>query len=90
MGRFYASIQGNRGEATRMGTPTSGIRGHIRGWNAGCRVEVGPKRVNGEPTEMDVVLVYATAGSNGGAADKLIARIEEKGYGREPEITIFK
>ena len=38
MGHFYASIQGNRGEATRMGSKSSGIEGHVRGWNVGCRV----------------------------------------------------
>ena len=38
MAHFYASIQGNRGEATRMGTKSSGIDGHIRGWNVGARV----------------------------------------------------
>jgi len=30
MARYYASIHGNRGVATRMGTPSSGIHGHIR------------------------------------------------------------
>ena len=38
MSRFYASIEGNRGEATRQGTPKSGIRGHVRGWKLGARV----------------------------------------------------
>lgn len=38
MSRFYANIQGNRGEATRQGTAASGIVGHIRGWNLGARV----------------------------------------------------
>ena len=38
MSRFYASIQGSRCEATRQGTPKSGIEGHVRGWNVGARV----------------------------------------------------
>jgi len=38
MSHFYASIKGSRGEATRLGTPNSGIKGHIRGWNLGVRV----------------------------------------------------
>jgi len=38
MSRFYASIQGNRGMATRQGTPKSGMEGHVRGWNIGARV----------------------------------------------------
>lgn len=65
MARFYADIQGNRGSATRMGTPQSGISGHIRGWNLGARVEmdVDPK------TGRDRLTVYRTNGSNGGGCD---------------------
>lgn len=60
MAHFYASIQGNRGEATRLGTPSSGIGGHIRGWNVGCKVEcyIGAD-------EKDHVRVVLTSGSNG-------------------------
>jgi len=38
MAHFYGSIQGNRGEATRMGTKDSGISAHIRGWDIGAKV----------------------------------------------------
>ena len=67
MAHFYASIQGNRGEATRMGTPNSGIEGHIRGWNIGCSVRcfVGTDGV-------DRVRVSITSGSNGGAREKCL------------------
>jgi ribosomal protein S6E (S10) len=41
MARFYANIQGNRGEATRMGSKASGLYGHIRGWHVGASVSVG-------------------------------------------------
>ena len=40
MARYYASIHGNRGEATRMGTPNSGIQAHVRGWDVGVKVYV--------------------------------------------------
>lgn len=60
MSRFYASIVGNRGEATRMGTPNSGISGHIRGWNVGVCVDGDDE--SGE----DIFYISATAGSNGG------------------------
>jgi len=71
MARFYADIQGNRGEATRMGTPTSGIEGHIRGWDSGAKV-VCHVDDNGQ----DVVCVYATHGSgySGKAVTGLILR----------------
>lgn len=57
MAQFYASIQGNRGEATRMGTKKSGIYGHIRGWHSGGRVECDINEKG-----QDVVSIYATHG----------------------------
>lgn len=40
MSRFYGSLNGSRGVATRQGTEKSGISGHIRGWNVGAYVTV--------------------------------------------------
>ncbi len=59
MSQFYASIRGNRGEATRMGSRASGISGHIRGWDVGVRVS-GWDRFGD-----DVFDIYTTGGSNG-------------------------
>ena len=59
MARFYAEIQGSRGEATRMGTAKTGISRHIRGWDVGIYVE-GEVRAN-----EDIFHVYLTSGSNG-------------------------
>ena len=72
MAHFYADVQGNRGQATRCGSKESGIRGHIRGWNVGCRVVC-----YATDTE-DVVEVYRTEGSNGGGREQLIAKWSEK------------
>ena len=58
MARFYADIQGNRGEATRMGTKNSGISGHIRGWSIGVRTDIQYD----EETGKDMVRVYRTGG----------------------------
>lgn len=58
MSHFYASIQGSRGEATRQGTPASGITGHVRGWHSGVEV-VG--NVSDDGT--DYFDVFATWGS---------------------------
>lgn len=60
MSRFYASIQGCRGEATRQGSAKSGIEGHIRGWDVGVKVFCDVSE-EGE----DVCTVYLTSGSNG-------------------------
>lgn len=72
MSRFYANIQGSRGEATRQGTAESGIRGHIRGWRIGARVlcHVGP---DGE----DHVTVFLTGGSSGPFPERLLGKFTE-------------
>ena len=71
MSRFYASIQGNRGEATRQGHNT-GIKGHIRGWNLGVKV-CGYV----DPQGRDVFKVYRTAGSNHRDGDRLLCTITD-------------
>ena len=71
MAQFYAHIQGNRGEATRMGTKDSGISGHIRGWTIGARVIMSHK--DGK----DTCTVYRTGGSDGAGGDELIAEFTE-------------
>jgi archaellum component FlaG (FlaF/FlaG flagellin family) len=72
MARFYADIQGNRGEATRMGTTASGMSGHVRGWNIGARVVMDVTQ-SGE----DRVTVYLTSGSNGGRHEELLTQHTE-------------
>lgn len=67
MSRFYASIQGGRGMATRMGHKSSGITGHIRGWLTGIEVN---GRV--DDNDNDVFDVYLTRGSNGYGSSKFI------------------
>ena len=61
MAQFYADIQGNRGQATRMGTKESGLGGHIRGWHVGCRVYM---QFN-EETQQDECTIELTGGSSG-------------------------
>lgn len=73
MAHFYASIQGNRGEATRMGSKGSGISGHIRGWNVGARVTCSHEN------DKDVVRIYKTTGSAGYGQDELVAEFKEGG-----------
>lgn len=59
MARFYAEIQGNRGAASRMGEASSGMWGHIRGWNIGARVDMDVE------DDEDVCHVRVTTGSAG-------------------------
>ena len=71
MSQFYASIAGNRGEATRQGTKSSGLTGHIRGWGLGAKVEMSHEK--GE----DVCRVYLTSGSSGSSPSRLIGEYRE-------------
>ena len=67
MAQFYGEIQGNRGEATRMGTKDSGFRGHIRGWHVGGSVNCHYN----DSKDRDQVSIYATGGSSGGRSTHL-------------------
>ena len=70
MARFLAAVQGGRGEATRLGSPSSGIRAQAQGWNVGVKVY---GHVNGD--DADVFSVYMTGGSHGATSDVLIGRV---------------
>ena len=60
MSRFYGSLQGNRGQATRYGTASSGIDAHVGGWDVGVYARVHPcPRCGG-----DCVTADLTGGSN--------------------------
>jgi len=61
MAQFMATIQGNRGEASRLGSKDSGISAKINGWDAGISVEAWYDQA----TEEDYFRVYQTGGSNG-------------------------
>jgi hypothetical protein len=58
MARYRATIKGNGGEASRLGSTASGITARVNGWDIGVAVESGS-----DPTR-DVFEIYATAGSN--------------------------
>ena len=81
MARFYGCIQGNRGVATRMGTPKSGFGAHIRGWNIGVRVECCV-----DSDGNDVIVVTETGGSNNPFAVREIARLRPRTSKPEEEI----
>ena len=73
MAHFYGEIRGQaKTIATRRGSKTSGLSGHLRGWNIGVRVELEYKEGIG-----DVINIYHTSGSNGGEKDVLIATLRE-------------
>ena len=72
MARFIGYLEGGRGRVSRLGHKTSGIVAQVQGWHSGVRV-VG--RVDPEDENKDVFDVYATSGSNGLGASRLIATV---------------
>ena len=77
MSHFYASMQGNRGEATRCGSKQSGIDAHIRGWNSGVRVSCRYNKTTGR----DECFIYATGGSNRSSQDIELGSVVNDGDG---------
>lgn len=70
MAHFRATIHGQRGPASRLGSPKSGIHARINGWDLG--VEIEARVVDGK----DVFYVFKTSGSNAKELPLLIARID--------------
>lgn len=70
MSRFYGDLQGGRGTATRQGTKSSGISGHLRGWDIGARVIVAPQGLN---EAVDEVAILKTGGSSSSTTEGYIA-----------------
>jgi len=71
MAQFRATIKGNRGEASRLGTKKSGLVARINGWDIGVAIYARHEKGH------DYLDVYQTSGSNGGYSDLLIASISE-------------
>jgi len=71
MAQFYAEIQGNRGKASRMGTKSSGMWCHIRGWDVGIRIDL--EHVNGR----DRLTVSRTGGSHSPYPVEILAQVDE-------------
>ena len=70
MSHYYSSCVGGRGKATRAGHKTTGIQGHICGWETGIRVEGHYDEELG-----DIFLVYQTGGSNRKHRDVLLGKL---------------
>jgi hypothetical protein len=74
MAKFYGSVQGNKGEATRCGTLNSGIVAEANGWNQGGKVRTYMRDLN------EVTDIYATGGSQGNGFIKVAYIIDGKLY----------
>lgn len=68
MARFRATIEGQRGQASRLGSKTSGLFVTANGWDRGVSVVV---RVDTDG--LDHFYVYKTGGSGNAGGRELIA-----------------
>jgi hypothetical protein len=78
MARFIGSVQGQRGEASRLGSSNSGIDVSAKGWDVGISIH-GWVGENGE----DVFSVSLNSGSNGRKSEVFIGNFTEKDLGRK-------
>ncbi len=66
MAHFYSTIQGNRGEASRLGSAKSGMIVNCSGWNS--EIKINASVIDGK----DQFKVYKTSGSGNLEPDVLI------------------
>lgn len=59
MAHFYGTVQGHRGEASRLGTRRSGLRATASGWNIGGQLDME------HVADKDRVCLLVRDGSNG-------------------------
>jgi hypothetical protein len=62
MARFLGSVQGNRGETHRLGSPASGLTVDANGWRGGVRVYL---YVENDGADWAVVTLTDGSGSDG-------------------------
>jgi hypothetical protein len=69
MAHFRGTVEGSRGEASRLGSKDSGLRTTANGWECGVEVDAAHDVIG------DVFYVYLTGGSNARNTRRLIARV---------------
>lgn len=81
MARFRGSVKGQRGEASRLGSKSSGLVVHANGWHTGVTVVLtcDPEAIG----DVDMVQVYLTGGS--GSFDSILLATWREG---EQTVTI--
>lgn len=73
MAQFRGTIQGQRGEVSRLGGKNSGMVAVVNGWHLGVRVYA--YHANG----IDRIVVWRTGGSYNPVLDEVLAVIEDQG-----------
>lgn len=72
MAQYRASVQGSRGEASRLGGKTSGIDAQVNGWRSGVSV---CGRYN-EEDQRDEFAIFATGGSGGRFSQRYLGTVQ--------------
>lgn len=75
MAQFRAWIRGQRGEASRLGSQSSGITAEVNGWNSGVRVEA----FYDHDKSGDAFQVFATYGSHARHAHLFLGTVTLEG-----------
>jgi hypothetical protein len=73
MAQYIAKIQGQRGQASRLGSKTNGMSVTMNGWNIGVVVEASYNKTTGK----DEFVIYRTGGSNAPAKQGILTEIKE-------------
>ena len=74
MAHFRATAIGQRGEASRLGSKSSGMIVNVNGWNVGIRVHA----IHNKETGKDELCVWKTGGSNEISGSTLINKVVEE------------
>jgi len=74
MAQFRATIQGRRGDASRLGDKRSGLDVRANGWDSGVRVQASHE--DGK----DVFHIFQTTGSHNRGLERLLGVIEDGIY----------
>jgi len=75
MARFLGAVQGQRGEATRLGGTVSGIRAQAQGWDLGVKVYGEPQRDGTGADIGDAFTVIVTGGSHASIREEIALRV---------------
>lgn len=70
MARYRGTLQGSRGETSRLGRTE--LTADVNGWDIGARIVARPR---GPGRQDDEIRIYATAGSNASSAARYIGAI---------------
>ena len=73
MAQFRGTVEGNRGQASRLGHKTYGLTTTCNAWDIGIDCEA--YHSNGE----DIIVVYLTGGSNARHGRKRLAWVDSSG-----------